>query len=217
MLSHFFNEKEGLKKDISGPSEKNVDCSSPHGSLKYGTQTLLRTAIGKPHHPHLLLNKHTSKYTKIHPLITSKTLNINISGLHGFRQRLLVTGISGGTSQLISSTRRQGSLSHCNPSWSKWASWCGERKMDLFRCALGKVLDYLSYLFDSGFEYRKNFCCHKSTISTYREYVDNKPVGQHPHACALLKGVFNQRPTHNLDMFLDSNCFRFCKMSMVRA
>ena len=55
------------------------------------------------------------------------------------------------------------------------------------------MLDYLSYLLDSSFEYRI-IGCHRPTISAYHEYVDNKSVGQHPHECALLKGVFNQHP-----------------------
>ena len=56
------------------------------------------------------------------------------------------------------------------------ASWCGERKIDPFSCAINKVLDYLSCLFDSGFEYR-TIGCRRSAISFYHEYVDNKPVG----------------------------------------
>ena len=47
------------------------------------------------------------------------------------------------------------------------------------------MLDYLSYLFDLGYEYR-TVGCHRSAISGYHEYVDNKPVGQHPHVYALL-------------------------------
>ena len=81
------------------------------------------------------------------------------------------------------------------------ADWCGERKIDLFRCAISKVLDYLSYLFDLGHEYGA-IGCHRSAISAYHEYIDNKPVGQHPHAFALLKGVFNERPPQSQDMSL---------------
>ena len=54
------------------------------------------------------------------------------------------------------------------------------------------MLDYLSYLFDSGYKYR-TIDCHRSAISAYHKYVKRKPVGQHSHVCALLKGVFNQR------------------------
>ena len=69
--------------------------------------------------------------------------NIKISGLDSFRQRLHATGISERASKLISSTRRQGSLSNYNSPCPKWASLCGEIKIDPFRCAIGKVLDYL--------------------------------------------------------------------------
>ena len=76
--------------------------------------------------------------------------------------------------------------------WSKWAGWCGEIKIDPFRSVLSKALDYLSYLFDLGYEYRAAGF-HMYATTAYHEYVDNKPVGQHPHVCALLKEVFNER------------------------
>ena len=96
----FLMKKKVLRK-ISQDQVQRMLIVVPTWQSQVWYPTLLRTAIGKPHHPHLLLNKHTSKYTKIHPLITSKTLNINISGLHDFRQRLLVTGISGGHPSLF--------------------------------------------------------------------------------------------------------------------
>ena len=40
------------------------------------------------------------------------------------------------------------------------------------------------------FRYR-TIGCHMSAISAYHVYVDNKPVGQHPHVCALLKGMLH--------------------------
>ena len=121
--------------------------------------------------------------------------------MEGFRQGLVATGVSERASKLISNTRRESSLSNYNSSWSKWTSWCGERKIDPFRCAIGKVLDYLSYLFDSGFEYRTTGC-HRSAISAYHEYADNKPIGQHPHVCALLKWVSNQPPPQPRYVFI---------------
>ena len=127
--------------------------------------------------------------------------NIKIYRLDGSRKRLLTTGISERASKLISSTRRQGSLSNYNSLWSKWATWCGERKINPFRCAIGEVLDHLSYLFDLGYEYR-TVGCHSYAISAYHEYVDNKPVGQYPHVCALLKGVFNEHPPQPRYVFI---------------
>ena len=157
----FFNDKQCLKKDSSGPSEKNVDYSShmavssmvPNPSENVNRET---TSFATP-------PTSSIKPTGLDTSINNKQ-NIKISGLDGFRQRLLAARISERASKLISSTRRQGSLSNYNSSWSKWASWCGERKIDPFRWAIGKVLDYLSYLFDLGYEYR-TVGCHRSAIS----------------------------------------------------
>ena len=63
------------------------------------------------------------------------------------------------------------------------------------------MLDYLGYLFHLGYENR-TVGCHKSEISAYYEYVDNKKVGQHQHVCALLKGVFNERPPQPRYVFI---------------
>ena len=78
------------------------------------------------------------------------------------------------------------------------------------------MLDDLSYLFDLGYEYR-TVGCHRSSISTYHEYVDNKPVDQYPHVCALSKGVFNEHPRQPRNVFIwDIQTvldFRLCQWS----
>ena len=194
----FFNDKQGLKKDSPGSSEKNVDCSS---------HMTVSCMVPKPSEN---VNRETT-YSVTPPTFSIKApgpdtsinnkQSITISCLDGFRQRLLAAGISERIFRLISSTRRQGSLSNYNSSWSKWTSWCGERKIDPFRCAIGKVLGYLGYLFRSDYEHR-TIGFHRSAISAYHEYVYTKPVGQHPHVCALLKGVFNHRPPQPRYVFI---------------
>ena len=157
MLSHLF------------PSENNADCSS-HMAVS-GMAPNLSENVNKE-----TISFATPPTSSIKPPGSDASINnkqnIKISGLDGFRQRLLAKVISQRVSKLISNTRRQGSLSNYDLSWSKWASRCGERKTDPFRRAIGKVLDYLSYLFDSGYEYR-TIGCHRSAISSYHEYVDN--------------------------------------------
>ena len=191
----FFNDKQGLKKDSPGPS---VDCS-PHMAVS--------SMVPNPSEN---VNRETTSFATP-PTSSIKApgsdtsinnkQNIKISRLDGSRKMLLATGISERASKLISSTRRQGSLSNCNSFWSKWATWCGERKINSFRCAIGEVLDHLSYLFDLGYEYR-TVGCHRYAISAYHEYVGNKPVGQYPHVYALLKGVFNEHPPQPRYVFI---------------
>ena len=123
----------------------------------------------------------------------SEKQNPQSSALDDFRSKLQNKGISGTAANLITSCRRQSTLSNYNSSWNQWASWCRERHFDPFRAGLNRILDYLAYLFDLGREYR-TVNCHSSAISAYPEKIDGKPAGQHPDICALVKGVFNTNP-----------------------
>ena len=74
-----------------------------------------------------------------------------------------------------------------------WGSWCDKQHVDAFRCDAIKILDYPAFLFGKGCDYR-TIGCHKSVISAFHDYVDGKPVGQHPEVCAQVSGIFNNRP-----------------------
>ena len=43
---------------------------------------------------------------------------------------------------------------------------------------------------------------YRSAISAFHEYVEGKPVGKHPQVCALLSGVFNERPPQPRYVFI---------------
>ena len=121
--------------------------------------------------------------------------------MDSFREKLFTGGFSETASQLNSSMRRPILISNYNLSWAQWVSWCNERKIDAFRCDINQVVNHFSFLFDAGLEYR-TIGCHRSVISVYHEYIDGKPVGQHPKVCALLKGVFNKKPPQPRYMFI---------------
>ena len=94
--------------------------------------------------------------------------NSKTGGLVGFRKSLASKDISDKAAKLISDSRRESSISSYESAWRQWAGWCGEPKVDPFRCPLKFVLDYLSDLFEKGLAYRK-INVHRSAISTYHE------------------------------------------------
>ena len=102
-------------------------------------------------------------------------------------------GISSSAAKLISMSRRPGSIAGYESAWNKWVSWCCRQQIDPVCAPLSGILNYLSTLFEKGLQHR-TINSHRSAISAYHNYVDGKPVGQHPRVCALLTGVFNQRP-----------------------
>ena len=79
------------------------------------------------------------------------------------------------------------------PGTSGLASWCCQQQIDPVCAPLSEILSYLSTLFEKDLQYR-TMNSHRSAISAYHDHVDGKPAGKHPRVCALLTGVFIQRP-----------------------
>ena len=125
-----------------------------------------------------------------HP--SSKSHN-KVSCLDYYRQHLAKKGISERASNLILSSRREGTNSnYCSP-WNEWASWCDKLKVDPFRCTKKRVLDFLAKLFEQGYQYR-SVCNQRSPISPFHEGIDGKSIGENPQVSSLITGIFNQRP-----------------------
>ena len=113
--------------------------------------------------------------------------------MDGFRKHLAAEGISEQATMLITNARRVGTISNYDLSWGKWSSWCLPRQIDLFRCSLNYILDFLAELFTNGLAYR-TINCHRSALPAYHDASDRFPVGQHPRVTALMTGIFNKRP-----------------------
>ena len=82
-----------------------------------------------------------------------------------------------------------------------WASRCDKQQVDVFPCDVKNILDYLAFFFEKKNEYR-TIWYHRSAISAFHDYVHGKPVGQHPEVCALVSGIFNNRPPQPRYMFV---------------
>ena len=115
------------------------------------------------------------------------------SGLEGYRETLVKSGISERAAHLIVNSKRQSSPVNYNSSWKKWSSWCYRKQIDPFRCPINYVLDFLACLYEEGYAHRF-INCYRSAISSFHQKIEGLPVGQHPEVCTLLTGVFNFRP-----------------------
>ena len=109
------------------------------------------------------------------------------------RKRLAEEGISEKASDIIVSSRREGTLSTYSLDWNKCVSWCIEQDVDPVRCNVNWILDFLAFMFESGYEYR-TICIHRSVISALHSNIEGRPVGEHPQVSSLITGVFNNRP-----------------------
>ena len=140
--------------------------------------------------PNLLLNAQKEVY----PLMPNKTLKLaawKISGnpllIQDYQRRLTV---------LFPSARKPISNSNYDSSWGKQVRWCFRKKNDPVQCSVNFILDFHAGLCDLRHKYKLINSC-RSGISAYHYQVERKPVGQHKHVCALLRGVFAKKQPHS--------------------
>ena len=115
------------------------------------------------------------------------------SGLEGYREYLVKSGISERAAHLIVNSKKQSSPVNYNSSWKKWSSWCYSKQIDPFRCPINYVLDFVACLYEEGYAHR-SINCYRSAISSFHQKIEGLPVGKHPEVCTLLTGVFNFKP-----------------------
>lgn len=127
------------------------------------------------------------------------------SGLVDFREKLSHRGISQQSTRFITKSRRTDSKSqegNYKSAGKKWTSWHDRQETDPFQCSLNHVLEYLRQLFNNK---NLEYCIigvHRSALSAYHTYVDDKPVGQHPLVCSLISEIFNLLPPQPKYMFV---------------
>ena len=106
-----------------------------------------------------------------------------------FRKRLTEEGISERASDLIVSSRKEDTLSTYSSAWNKWVSWCVEQNVDTSRCNVNWILNFITFLFESGYEYRTILHLGQQfelCITTLRENLLES-------TSSLITGVFNKR------------------------
>ena len=109
------------------------------------------------------------------------------------RDKFRSSKLSEDTSDLLLASWRQKSSKTYDSLFSKWVSWCNQRKTDPISGDIAEVANFLTDLFHQGYQYR-SLNAYRSAISSVHDKVDGHDVGQHPLISRLLKGAFNTRP-----------------------
>ena len=183
-------DSQSTEKSRGGESPFSNNSNSNLADPKLVPRTLTSFSE-KPNHfaTKGRLTKGSSK-----PIASSYPKSNNATSSMGcFRKRLAEEGLSERASDLMVSSRREGTLPNYSSAWNKWVSWCAEQNVDPVRCNVNWILDFLVFLFESGYEYR-TICTYRSAISALHNNIEGRPVGEHPQVSSLITGVFNNRP-----------------------
>ncbi|CAB4029869.1 Hypothetical predicted protein, partial [Paramuricea clavata] len=78
-------------------------------------------------------------------------------------------------------------------AWSKWVSWCDQRKINPLSTSIESILEFLTGQYKEGKAYR-SINVYRSALSAVLALIDSWKVGSHPLVSQLLRGIFNLRP-----------------------
>ena len=139
---------------------------------------------------------------------TNRNEHSEISGVENFRIGRETAGLSKEAAELLVGSWRQGTQSSYNSCWRYWVRWCGERNLNLVQAPVESIANFLSHLFQSGYEYR-TINLYRSAISAFHDEIDSMKIGKHPLIRQILAGAFNKRTpiprytkTWNVDIVL---------------
>ena len=93
---------------------------------------------------------------------------------------------------LLASWRQKSSKSY-NSLFHKWECWCDQRSRNPISGPVVDISNFLAELYHEGYSY-SSLNSYRSAISSVHEYVEGKPIGQHPQIVRILKGAYNLRP-----------------------
>lgn len=136
---------------------------------------------------------------------TSRTRIISSNRLAVVRQFYEMQDIPDNVSNLLLKGSRDGTCRAYQSAWRSWLCWCNERSVDPLSPSLNKVLEYLTYLFESGKAYR-TIGVHRSMLSITLPLFEGVQIGKHRLVIQLLKGIYNVRtPTSKYNTFWNAD------------
>ena len=109
------------------------------------------------------------------------------------RKSLHTMALSKQTEELMLKSWSKGTYSAYNTAWSKWASWCLEREVDPLSAPITSFMEFLSWMFYEGFQYR-TINVHRSVISSVLPDINSLSVGQHYLIKNIMRGILKGNP-----------------------
>lgn len=109
------------------------------------------------------------------------------------RRRFEEQGFSEPLVNLLLANNRRNTRSAYETSWGRWDDWCVQRGADPLSTPISLVLEFLTFLHDSGKAYN-TVNVYRSMLSATLPEIDGQRVGSHPLVKQLLGGCYNTNP-----------------------
>ena len=103
------------------------------------------------------------------------------------------TNLSETSKKLVSKAWRDNTDQEYSYQWNRWTEYCEKQGIQTLAPTLEEYANFLSYLFDQGYQYN-TINVARSALSSTLAPMDGLPMGQHVIISKLMKGIFNERP-----------------------
>lgn len=158
------------------------------------TETLVSTNIGTTSgSSSSVTNLGESTESTQNENLPPKSPNVKFDSVAPLNRNFEAEGFSESTRKLLTASWRKGTQKDYVKKFEKYNSWCGEREINPYSATLDQIADFLTFLFESGLQYR-TISGYRSMLSAVLPPYQNSPVGKHPFITRLIKGVFQSRP-----------------------
>lgn len=95
--------------------------------------------------------------------------------------------------QLLQSSKSEGTWAQYTSSINKWIQFCEIKKWCAEDKSINHYLEFLAYLYDSGFSYN-TINTARSALSSVFGSIENVQIGEHKLIVDLMKGISRMRP-----------------------
>ena len=101
------------------------------------------------------------------------------------------------------SSWRSGTRKQYGTYIQQWIEFCDKQENDFLHPSVGKVLDFLTMLYKKGLSYTAVNTA-RSDLSSLLSLPDDSTIGKYPLVSRLLKGIFENRPPHCVNIFSEN-------------
>lgn len=115
------------------------------------------------------------------------------SSLSLLRQSLQQKGVSSRTQEILMCSWRSRTKKQYRTYISKWIAFCNKRNINHIQPNLSEVLDYLTFLYDSGLQFSAINTA-RSALSSFVTLDGEISLGKHPLITRFSRAVFQTRP-----------------------
>ncbi|KAM4690570.1 uncharacterized protein WCC33_017974 [Rhinophrynus dorsalis] len=199
-VSSVMDSRDELRvSPVLNDSSNAVDDSSPGGGGG-GGDTLLANAglvpstsgvVGRVSSPSPVVSSSVVRPLRRSARVAGLRRDF-LPGMVSFRGAAGFGGFSSSAATLLAESWAPGTRAMYESAWAVWCR-CVERDLDPVSSSPVNVVNFLSFLFDSGKAYR-TINSYRSAISAGHRPVDGVPIGQSVLVCRLMRGIRFSRP-----------------------